>query len=72
MRSEANGDIQCRVRSIPCQVIGVLQSKGLSLTGSDQDDVVVVPYNAPWIASGYPEATLRLSRGYNRGGANLH
>ncbi len=33
-----------RVRSIPCQVIGVLQSKGLSPTGSDQDDVVVVPY----------------------------
>jgi putative ABC transport system permease protein len=33
-----------RVRSIPCQVIGVLQPKGLSPTGSDQDDVVLVPY----------------------------
>ncbi len=33
-----------RVRSIPCQIIGVLQPKGLSPMGSDQDDVVIVPY----------------------------
>jgi putative ABC transport system permease protein len=33
-----------RVRSVPCQIIGVLQPKGLSPTGSDQDDVVIVPY----------------------------
>ena len=33
-----------RVRSIPCEIIGVLQAKGLSPTGSDQDDVVLVPY----------------------------
>ena len=64
MRSEANGDIQCRVRSIPCQVIGVLQSKGLSLTGSDQDDVVVVPYNAPWIT--VPSLGIFLGRKHSR------
>jgi putative ABC transport system permease protein len=33
-----------RVRSIPCQIIGVLESKGLSPMGSDQDDIVIVPY----------------------------
>ena len=33
-----------RVRNVLCQVIGVLQPKGLSPTGSDQDDVVIVPY----------------------------
>ncbi len=33
-----------RIRDVPCQIIGVLESKGLSPMGSDQDDVVVVPY----------------------------
>ena len=33
-----------RVRSVPCQIIGVLQPKGLSPMGSDQDDIVIVPY----------------------------
>jgi putative ABC transport system permease protein len=33
-----------RIRDVPCQIIGVLQSKGLSPMGSDQDDVVIVPY----------------------------
>jgi putative ABC transport system permease protein len=33
-----------RVRNVLCQVIGVLQPKGLSPMGSDQDDVVIVPY----------------------------
>ncbi|HEV2209117.1 MAG TPA: ABC transporter permease [Verrucomicrobiae bacterium] len=33
-----------RVRDVPCQIIGELQAKGLSPMGSDQDDVVVVPY----------------------------
>ncbi|HTX20468.1 MAG TPA: ABC transporter permease [Candidatus Aquilonibacter sp.] len=32
------------IRSIPCQVIGVLQAKGLSPMGQDQDDIVIVPY----------------------------
>src|SRR5690348_7810843 len=33
-----------RIRDVPCQIIGVLQPKGLSPMGSDQDDVVIVPY----------------------------
>jgi putative ABC transport system permease protein len=33
-----------RVRNVLCQIIGVLRPKGLSPTGSDQDDVVLVPY----------------------------
>lgn len=33
-----------RVRDVPCQIIGVLGPKGLSPMGSDQDDVVIVPY----------------------------
>ena len=33
-----------RIRNVPCQIIGVLQSKGLSPMGGDQDDVVLVPY----------------------------
>ena len=32
------------IRGVPCQIIGVLQSKGLSPLGQYQDDVVVVPY----------------------------
>ena len=33
-----------RIRNVPCQVLGVLQAKGLSPMGSDQDDIVLVPY----------------------------
>jgi putative ABC transport system permease protein len=33
-----------RIRNVPCQIIGVLQSKGLSPMGEDQDDLVIVPY----------------------------
>ena len=33
-----------RIRDVPCQIIGVLEPKGLSPMGSDQDDVVLVPY----------------------------
>jgi len=32
------------ISGVPCQIIGVLQSKGLSPMGQDQDDVVIVPY----------------------------
>ncbi|NBV32964.1 MAG: FtsX-like permease family protein [Proteobacteria bacterium] len=34
-----------RVRNVPFQVIGVLKPKGTSIMGSDQDDVVIVPYS---------------------------
>jgi putative ABC transport system permease protein len=33
-----------RIRNVPCQIIGVLQPKGLSPMGQDQDDIVLVPY----------------------------
>jgi putative ABC transport system permease protein len=33
-----------RVRSLSCQVLGVLASKGQSQMGQDQDDVIVMPY----------------------------
>ena len=31
-------------QNIPCRVIGVLQAKGFSATGHDQDDFIVMPY----------------------------
>jgi putative ABC transport system permease protein len=33
-----------RIQSMPCKVIGVLQAKGFSATGQDQDDFVVLPF----------------------------
>src|SRR5437870_10653960 len=33
-----------RIQSLPCKVIGVLDRKGFSATGQDQDDFVVLPY----------------------------
>jgi putative ABC transport system permease protein len=33
-----------RIRNIPFKVLGVLTPKGLSVMGTDQDDVVVTPY----------------------------
>ena len=33
-----------RVKQMPCEVIGVLASKGQSAMGSDQDDIVLVPH----------------------------
>jgi putative ABC transport system permease protein len=33
-----------RVRGVPLTVIGVLERKGMSLMGSVQDDIVIVPY----------------------------
>lgn len=34
-----------RVKKIPFRVIGVLASKGQSLSGQDQDDVILIPYS---------------------------
>lgn len=31
-------------QNVPCRVIGVLQAKGFSATGQDQDDFIVMPY----------------------------
>ncbi len=33
-----------RVGSIPCRVVGTLEAKGLSVTGWDQDDFILMPY----------------------------
>jgi putative ABC transport system permease protein len=33
-----------RIKNVPFLVTGLLKSKGMSLMGSDQDDVVIVPY----------------------------
>jgi putative ABC transport system permease protein len=33
-----------RVNNLPCKVTGVLQPKGLSLSGQDQDDIIIIPY----------------------------
>jgi putative ABC transport system permease protein len=33
-----------RVAGLPCQVVATLQPKGLSVSGQDQDDTVILPY----------------------------
>jgi putative ABC transport system permease protein len=33
-----------RVKGLPCKVIAVLHPKGLSLSGQDQDDTIILPY----------------------------
>jgi putative ABC transport system permease protein len=35
-----------RIRNIPFKILGVLTRKGLSVMGSDQDDVVIIPYTS--------------------------
>ena len=40
---------QIRIRNVPLRVIGVLAPKGQSITGQDQDDLVVLPFStAEW------------------------
>ena len=34
-----------RIKNVPFQVVGLLRAKGMSVMGSDQDDIVVVPYS---------------------------
>jgi putative ABC transport system permease protein len=33
-----------RVRDLPCKVIATLQPKGISISGQDQDDTILLPY----------------------------
>jgi putative ABC transport system permease protein len=35
-----------RIRNVPFTVVGVLASKGMSVMGTDQDDVIIVPYTS--------------------------
>lgn len=37
------------IKNVPMQVIGVLTAKGASLMGSDQDDIVIVPYTTGFV-----------------------
>jgi putative ABC transport system permease protein len=41
-------DSRMRFKKLSCQVIGVLQAKGQSAMGSDQDDLVLVPLRTFW------------------------
>ncbi len=38
-------DKTIRLGTLPCKVVGVLAPKGMSATGQDQDDFVVLPYS---------------------------
>jgi putative ABC transport system permease protein len=33
-----------RVSGLPCKVVAILHPKGLSLSGQDQDDTIILPY----------------------------
>ena len=33
-----------RIGGVPCQVVATLQPKGVSVTGQDQDDTIILPY----------------------------
>jgi len=35
-----------RIRNVPFQVVGMLLPKGLSVQGSDQDDLIIIPYTS--------------------------
>ena len=35
-----------RIKNVPFQILGVLTSKGLSSQGTDQDDIVIMPYTS--------------------------
>ncbi|NOS76580.1 MAG: FtsX-like permease family protein [Nitrospira sp.] len=37
-------DSEIRIRNVPLRVIGILASKGQSITGQDQDDLVLLPF----------------------------
>jgi putative ABC transport system permease protein len=37
-------DTEIRIRNVPLRVIGILAPKGQSITGQDQDDLIVLPF----------------------------
>ena len=36
---------EIRIRNVPLRVIGILEAKGQSITGQDQDDLVILPFS---------------------------
>jgi putative ABC transport system permease protein len=51
-----------RVNNLPCKVVATLQPKRLSLSGQDQDDVIILPYTTaqprPWPWSAFRNAGI--------------
>src|SRR5664280_3441348 len=39
--------LSIRIKNLPFQVIGVLETKGESSMGQDQDDIILAPYTSP-------------------------
>src|ERR1051326_3755443 len=35
-----------RIKNVPFKIVGLLNSKGFSWYGSDQDDVIIMPYTS--------------------------
>jgi len=33
-----------RVKDLPCKIVGTMMPKGLSMSGQDQDDIIIMPY----------------------------
>jgi len=57
---------QVQIRSVPFKVAGVLSAKGQTASGSDQDDVVVVPYTtARSRLSGFARVQMILASTYS-------
>jgi putative ABC transport system permease protein len=52
-----------RIRNLPFKIIGVLKAKGFNYFGSDQDDVVIIPYTSHFNAAlGAPATFGHLSK----------
>jgi len=51
-----------RVKNVPFQVMGVLTSKGLSTQGTDQDDIVIMPYTSALDAAGGCSGSYSVGR----------
>jgi putative ABC transport system permease protein len=61
-----------RVRGLPITVIGVLERKGMSLMGSVQDDIVIVPYTTAFQrVSGRTHAMVINVQVFDRGSMGI-
>jgi putative ABC transport system permease protein len=68
-----------RIGQVPCEIVGILQPKGQSTFGQDQDDLVLMPLRAMqrriagettigtiWIAAGRPEDVAKIKTDLNQ------